>query len=70
MTNANRRESGASSSSQSKGEVMVLRQEVAGLRSKPASYKTQMSLIVQVLCSFGIRHPDFSASPPLEPLHP
>ena len=38
--NARQRESGATLSLQSKGEVTALTQEVAGLRSELASYKT------------------------------
>ncbi|KAB2625670.1 hypothetical protein D8674_017330 [Pyrus ussuriensis x Pyrus communis] len=46
MGNARRWESEASSSSQSKGEVKALMQEVTSQRIELASYKTQMSLIV------------------------
>ncbi|CAN6716536.1 unnamed protein product [Malus baccata var. baccata] len=64
MGNARRQESEASSSSQSKGEVTTLTQEVTGLRNELASYKTQMSLIVQVLSSLGICLPNFFVPPP------
>ncbi|KAB2595960.1 hypothetical protein D8674_031410 [Pyrus ussuriensis x Pyrus communis] len=69
MGNARRQESGTSSSSQLKGVVTALTQEVAGL-SELRSYKTHMSLIVQALSSSRIHFLNFSAPPPSEPLHP
>ncbi|KAB2611236.1 hypothetical protein D8674_019268 [Pyrus ussuriensis x Pyrus communis] len=69
MGNVKRWESGASSSSYSKGQVTALMQEVAGLRSELASYKSQMSMLVQALKSSRIRLPSFSTPPPLEPFH-
>ncbi|KAM2377275.1 hypothetical protein ACFX1X_043899 [Malus domestica] len=70
MGNARQRENGASSSSQSKGEVKALTQEVAGLRSELALHKSQMSMLVHALSSSGIRLLDFSAPSPSEPFHP
>ncbi|XP_070664760.1 uncharacterized protein [Malus domestica] len=69
MGNARRRESGASSSSQSKNRVTALTQEIAGLRSEMASYKSQMSMLVQALSSSGIHLPGFSAPSPSQPFH-
>ncbi|CAN2060817.1 unnamed protein product [Malus fusca] len=67
--NARLRESRASSSLQSKGHVTTLTQEVAGLRSELASYKSQMSMLVQALSSSRIYLPCFSAPSPSQPFH-
>ncbi|XP_050123629.1 uncharacterized protein LOC126600977 [Malus sylvestris] len=69
MGNARRRETRASSSSQSKTKVTALTQEVARLRSKLASYKSQMSMLVQALSSSGIHLPSFSTPSPSQPFH-
>ena len=69
MGNARRRESRASSSSQSKGHVTTLTQEVIGLRRKLASYKSQMSMLVQALSSSGIHLLGFSAPSPSQLFH-
>ncbi|XP_050104748.1 uncharacterized protein LOC126584389 [Malus sylvestris] len=69
MGNARWPESGASSSSQLKGQVTTLTQEVNGLRSALASYKSQMLMLVQALSSSGIRLPGFFAPSPSEPFH-
>ncbi|KAB2632767.1 hypothetical protein D8674_029014 [Pyrus ussuriensis x Pyrus communis] len=73
MGNAWRPEPRASSSSQRKGEVTAvttLTAEVDGLKTKLASYKGQMSLIVQAFSQSGIHllhmHPP-STSEPLKP---
>ncbi|TQD84391.1 hypothetical protein C1H46_030046 [Malus baccata] len=50
----------------------ALTEEVADLRSKLASYKSQMSLIVEALIESGIRLSDIrsqSTSKPLQPEH-
>ncbi|CAN6686186.1 unnamed protein product [Malus baccata var. baccata] len=69
MGNARLWESRASSSSQSKGQVTALMQEVTGMRSELASYKSQMSMLVQALNSSGIHLPRFSAPSPSQPFH-
>ncbi|XP_070676430.1 uncharacterized protein [Malus domestica] len=69
MGNARRRESRASSSSQSKGQVTTLTQEVASLKSELASYKSQMSILVQALSSSRKHLPVFSAPSPSQPFH-
>ncbi|KAM1718191.1 hypothetical protein ACFX11_025937 [Malus domestica] len=48
---------------------MALTQEVAGLRSELASYKSQMSMLIQALSSSEICLPGFSAPSPSEPFH-
>ncbi|KAB2608339.1 hypothetical protein D8674_011507 [Pyrus ussuriensis x Pyrus communis] len=67
--NARRRESRASSSSQSKSQVTALTQEVTGLRSELASYKSQMSMLVEALSSSRICLPCFVAPSPSERFH-
>ena len=69
MGNARRRETGASSSSQSRTKVTALTQEVAELRTELASYKSQMSMLVQALSSSGIHLPGFSTPSPSQPFH-
>ncbi|KAB2615201.1 hypothetical protein D8674_021789 [Pyrus ussuriensis x Pyrus communis] len=72
MGNARRQEPKASSSSQLNSEVIALTAEVADLRTKLASYKSQMSLIVQALSQSDIHLPDLrplSTSEPLQPEH-
>ncbi|TQD72485.1 hypothetical protein C1H46_041986 [Malus baccata] len=72
MGNALRREPRASSSSQSKSEVIAVTIEVANHRTDLALYKSQMSLIVQALGQSGIHLPDLrrpSTSKPLQPEH-
>ncbi|CAN6691999.1 unnamed protein product [Malus baccata var. baccata] len=46
-----------------------LTQEIAGLRSEMASYKSQMSMLVQAFSSSGIHLPGFSAPSPSQPFH-
>nr|XP_028953385.1 uncharacterized protein LOC114822669 [Malus domestica] len=62
-------ETRASSSSQSKTKVAALMQKVAGLRSELASYKSQMSMLVQALNSSRIHLPSFSTPSPSQPFH-
>ncbi|KAB2621826.1 hypothetical protein D8674_024008 [Pyrus ussuriensis x Pyrus communis] len=69
MRNARWQESRALSSLQSKGQVTTLAQEVAGLRSELALYKSQISMLVQALSSFRIHLPSFSAPSPSQPFH-
>lgn len=69
MENVRRRESIALSSLQSKGRVTALTQEIAGLRNELASYKSQMSMLVQALSSLGICLPGFYAPSPSEHFH-
>ena len=74
------REPRVSSSSQSKGEVTTLTEEVASLRSKLASYKSQISLIIKALSESGIHlrmfvpgrclSPSNSSMPRTPPLQP
>ncbi|TQE05748.1 hypothetical protein C1H46_008654 [Malus baccata] len=53
----------------SKTKVTALTQEVTGLRSELALYKSQMSMLVQALSSSGIHLLGFSTPPPSQPFH-
>ncbi|KAB2634636.1 hypothetical protein D8674_038111 [Pyrus ussuriensis x Pyrus communis] len=69
MGNARWRDPRAPSSSQLKSQVTALTAEVADLMTELASYRSQMSLIVQALSQSGIRLPNLRPPSTFQPKH-